>query len=187
MCLRTKPPAVRSGYVHLASLRTGHLYVSVPTGMMGKAHVNFFYSSQKYSQHWLLITSVPEEQVFKDHGRKIRFTHSWLTQLKLPFSQLSYLFLMLFNHPNCVLKETHNQLDSCQYWCKSLIRCQTDITDSSVIADPLVCNLSLIFQILIRKAEGRSCKIIKTLKVLPQHFTLGHLSLGNPVRLQFIV
>ena len=30
MCLQTRPPAARSGYVHLASLHTGHLYVSVP-------------------------------------------------------------------------------------------------------------------------------------------------------------
>ena len=36
MCLRTRPPAVRSGYVHLVSLRTGHLYASVPTDVWEK-------------------------------------------------------------------------------------------------------------------------------------------------------
>lgn len=30
MCLQTKPPAVRSGYVHLVSLHIDHLYASVP-------------------------------------------------------------------------------------------------------------------------------------------------------------
>lgn len=31
MCLQTEPPAVRSGYVHLASPHTGRLCASVPT------------------------------------------------------------------------------------------------------------------------------------------------------------
>lgn len=37
MCLLTKPPAVRSGYVHLVSLHTGHLYAFVPTAMREEA------------------------------------------------------------------------------------------------------------------------------------------------------
>ncbi len=37
MCLQTKPPGARSGYVHLVSLHTGHLYASVPTDMRTKA------------------------------------------------------------------------------------------------------------------------------------------------------
>ena len=38
--LQTKPPTVRSGYVHLLSLRTSHLYVFAPAEIKGKMSPN---------------------------------------------------------------------------------------------------------------------------------------------------
>lgn len=43
VCLQTKPPAVRSGYVHLASLRTGRLCASVPAEVSQNAQRETFH------------------------------------------------------------------------------------------------------------------------------------------------